>query len=172
VALAKIQGVAEVEIMPENSSSRLRSYWQSPLFGAVAGAVAAILISGLSLFAMRKLGQQMDWKGIISGGAAGGLAGHGVLRGVLAWLDRTGRAASSMDRFAWVIVSGLVASVVLGAVVFAWIFSELPVGADGTRALGSKLFVMIGWLVGILASSLPLAIVELLRESRDSEPAL
>jgi hypothetical protein len=155
--------------MPEITSSRTRSYWQTPLFGAVAGALAAILISGLSLFAMRRLGQQMDWTAIISGGAAGGLAGHAILRGVLAWLDRTGRAASSMDRFAWMIVSGLVASVVLGAGVFAWIFSGLPVAADGTRALGPKLFMMIGWLVGILASSLPLAIAELQAEGRDSE---
>jgi hypothetical protein len=131
----------------------------------MAGALAAILISGLSAFAMRKLGQEMSWMSVLSGGAAGGLAGHAVLRGVLAWLERTGRAPSPMDRFAWVILSGLVASVILGAAIFAVMFQGLPVGVDGVRTLGPRLFVMIGWLVGILASSLPLAIVELQREN-------
>jgi len=155
--------------MAELPSSNRRSFWQTPLVGGGAGALAAILISGLSAFAMRRLGQEMDWGAVLSGGAAGGLAGHFVLRVVLAWLDRTQRAKSPMDRFVWMIVSGLVASMVLGAVGFAWVFIGLPMAPDGNRVLGSKLFVMIGWLVGVLASSLPLAIVELQRESRNSE---
>jgi hypothetical protein len=150
--------------MAQFPSSNRFSFWQNPLVGGIAGALAAILIAGLSAFAMRRLGQEMDWVAVLSGGAAGGLAGHGVLRGVLLWLDRTKRARSPMDRFAWMVLSGLVTSMVLGVVLFAVIFRELPVGADGSRVLGPRLFVMIGWLVGILASSLPLAIVELQRE--------
>lgn len=150
--------------MSSSNSGPFSSFWRNPLAGGLAGALAALLISGLSAFAMRRLGQEMDWLAVLSGGAAGGLAGHFVLRGVLAWLDRSGKARSPMDRFAWMVVSGLVASLVLGVAFFAVIFVGLSASPDGTRVLGSKLFVMIGWLVGVLASSLPLALLELQRE--------
>ena len=142
--------------------------WQSPILGGIVGALAALSISLLSAFAMRRLGQEMNWSGVIAGGTLGGLVGHGVLRLVLIWLNRPGTRKSSMDRFAWLVVSGFVASFVLGALGMLASLLYAPVQtADGTQVLGQKLFILIGWLVGILAASLPLALFELLREDGD-----
>jgi len=146
-----------------------RSFWQGPLAGAGAGGLAAIVISGLSAFAMRRFGQEMNWPGVLCGGLAGGLAGHFILRGVLRWLGRTGRARASTDRFAWMILSGLGSSLVLGVAFFAVTFQSLEAGADGTRVLGARIFVLIGWLVGVLAASVPLAICELQRDDSGSQ---
>jgi hypothetical protein len=61
----------------------------------------------------------------------------------------------NLDRFVALFVSGFLLSLVLGGVVLYVVFQ----GAQG--AVGPKLFSVIGWMVGLLASSLPLAIGEL-----------
>ena len=144
---------------------RSSSFWQSPAVGGFAGAIAALAMSALSAFAMRRYGQEMNWAGILAGGVAGGLVGHFVLRLVLSLLKRPGSNRSSMDRFAWLLIWGLIASLVLGALGMMVVVHQSPIRPeDGVRVLGARVFVMVGWLVGILASSLPLAIVELQSE--------
>ncbi|MBU6375556.1 MAG: hypothetical protein KGQ59_06135 [Bdellovibrionales bacterium] len=155
-------------IVAKPSSQTSAQLWQSPLLGGMAGALAAVLISLLSAFALRRLGQEMNWPGVVVGGALGGLAGHGVLRLVMLWLNRRESKKSSMDRFAWLVVTGFVASFVLGGVgMLVTLLYGPGQTADGFRTLGSRLFVLIGWMVGILAASFPLAIFELLREESE-----
>ncbi len=160
ITIAEIREVREVVSMVNS-----KRFWGGPLAAGSVGAVAALLMAGLSAFALRRLGQEMNWLAVLSGGAAGGLAGHLVLRFVLAWLDRRVAGAEarigSMDRFVWLILSGLATSLVLGAAFLALAFSLADPGESGARQLGPRIFVLIGWLVGILASSVPLAILEL-----------
>ena len=81
---------------------------------------------------------------------------------MLSRLRRPGSKKNSLDRFAWLILSGLVVSLVLGGVGMLLAVVTTPVQvASGTRVLGPRLFIMIGWLIGLLASCLPLAITEL-----------
>ena len=56
----------------------------------------------------------------------------------------------------------------LGIAYFAAAFHSLAASADGSRVLGARIFVLIGWLVGILAASVPLAICELQRDEPGS----
>lgn len=124
-------------------------------FGGVVGAVGALLISGLSAMAMRRLGVEMQWMQVAASGAAGGLAGNWILRGSMALIRRSGRAAQPLERFVVYFVMGFVLSLVLGGALLYVLFE----GRQG--AIGPGLFTVIGWMVGLLASSLPLAIREL-----------
>ena len=117
--------------------------------------VGAVAISGLSAFAMRRLGVEMQWLQVAASGAAGGVVGNLLLKGAMRLITKMGWARRALDRFIAFILAGFVASLVLGGAMLAVQFK------GHTGAIGPGLFVVIGWMVGLLASSLPLAIHEL-----------
>ena len=129
--------------------------FKSAALGGTAGMVGAVAISGLSAFAMRRLGVEMQWLQVAASGAAGGVVGNLLLRASMAALQRMGYGVKALDRFVAYILVGFLASLILGGVVLAIQFK----GQQG--AVGPGLFTVIGWMVGLLASSLPLAIHEL-----------
>lgn len=122
--------------------------------------VGAVAISGLSAFAMRRLGVEMQWLQVAASGAAGGVVGNLLLKAAMAGIRRMGLGAKALDRFVAYILVGFFSSLILGGVVLAIQFK----GQQG--AIGPGLFTVIGWMVGLLAASLPLAISEL----NSSEP--
>lgn len=131
-------------------------FWlRTASFGGLVGALGALVISGLSAMAMKRLGVEMQWLQVAGSGAAGGLAGNWILRGGMALLRRSGRASQPLERFVVYFVMGFVLSLVLGGALMYVVFQ----GRQG--AIGPALFTVIGWMVGLLASSLPLAIREL-----------
>ena len=131
------------------------TFYLSTALGGTVGMVGAVAISGLSAFAMKRLGIEMQWLQVAASGAAGGVVGNLVLRLIVYTLQRRGLLKKNLDRFVALFVSGFLLSLVLGGVVLYVVFQ----GAQG--AVGPKLFSVIGWMVGLLASSLPLAIGEL-----------
>jgi len=130
-------------------------YLSTASFGGVCGAVGALAISGLSAMAMKRLGVEMQWLQVAASGAAGGVVGNLILGALMRLLRKLGFAAKPLDRFVTYFVSGFGLSLVLGGLVLYVVFR----GEHG--AIGPRLFGVIGWMVGLLASSLPLAILEL-----------
>ena len=139
----------------EGSEGSVPFWLRSASFGGVTGMVGAIAISGLSAFAMRRLGVEMQWLQVAASGAAGGVVGTLLLRASMAAIQRMGYGVKALDRFVAYILVGFLASLILGGVVLAIQFK----GQQG--AIGPGLFTVIGWMVGLLAASLPLAIGEL-----------
>jgi hypothetical protein len=92
---------------------------------------------------------------VAASGAAGGVVGNLLLRGLMRLLVRGRFAKRALDRFAAYFVGGFVQSLILGGVMLAVQFK------GHTGAIGPGLFVVIGWMVGLLAASFPLAIAEL-----------
>ena len=131
------------------------TFYLSAALGGTVGMLGALMISGLSAFAMRRLGVEMQWLQVAASGAAGGIIGNFLLRLIMRLIRRLGFANRGLDRFAAYFVAGFSLSIVLGMAVLFAVFR----GSHG--AVGPKLFTVIGWMVGILASSFPLAIVEL-----------
>jgi len=140
------------------------TFYLSTALGGTVGMVGALAISGLSAFAMKRLGIEMQWLQVAASGAAGGVVGNLVLRLIVHALRARGLLRKGLDRFAAFFVSGFLLSLLLGGMVLYLIFQ----GEQG--AVGPKLFSVIGWMVGLLASSFPLAIGELGAE--DSEKRL
>ena len=117
--------------------------------------VGAVAISGLSAFAMRRLGVEMQWLQVAASGAAGGVVGNLLLRVLMQVIAKVGWASRPLDRFVAYLLCGFGSSLVLGGALLYVLFQ----GRQGS--IGPSLFVVIGWMVGLLAASLPLAIREL-----------
>lgn len=131
------------------------TFYLSTALGGTAGMLGALAISGLSAFAMRRLGFEMQWLQVAASGAAGGVIGNLLLKAVMRLISAVGWARRALDRFIAFIIAGFLSSLILGALMLVVQFK------GRTGAIGPGLFVVIGWMVGLLASSLPLAIHEL-----------
>jgi hypothetical protein len=131
------------------------TFYLSTALGGTAGMVGAVAISGLSAFAMRRLGVEMQWLQVAASGAAGGVVGNLLLRGAMQAIAKLGWPKKALDRFVAYLLCGFGSSLLLGGAMLAYQYQ----GRSG--AIGPGLFVVIGWMVGLLASSLPLAIHEL-----------
>ncbi|MFN7684465.1 MAG: GNAT family N-acetyltransferase [Oligoflexia bacterium] len=138
--------------------------------GGLAGAVGALAISGLSAFALKRVGMEMQWLQVAASGAAGGAAGTLLLRAGMLAVRRLGWGRQALERFVIYLVLAFAFSLLLGGAVL-YVIAR---GSDG--AIGPRLFTVIGWMVGLLAAGLPLGIRELLvseplRSSKASQRA-
>jgi hypothetical protein len=117
--------------------------------------MGAVAISGLSAMALKRVGMEMQWLQVAASGAAGGVVGNLVLKAAMALVLKLGWAKKALDRFVAYLIAGFFQSLILGGLVIVLQFK----GQHGT--IGPALFVVVGWMVGLLASCLPLAILEL-----------